>query len=212
MLEGLDDLRERVDIFPLRLRDRLDLLTGLARAGERPVFLGIFAAGDELSCDALLEFSVTSGIHRDCDFFYSDEECISLATGVVEKFFKPRWSPDLLLSTNYIGRFWCASRELLERSQATVADLLNLGEFDLVLRCTEQSREIRHIPSVLCRSPARRLDSEVGMQRSLARALQRRGIDGEIIAGARPGTYRLKRRVIGQDLVSIIIPTCAARG
>jgi ADP-heptose:LPS heptosyltransferase/GT2 family glycosyltransferase len=212
VLEGLDDFRERVDVLPLRRRDRLDLLTGLGRAGERPAFLGVLTAGDELSCDALLECSVTSGMHQDCDFFYSDEECISPATGVVDEFFKPRWSPDLLLSMNYIGRFWCASRELLKRSGATLADLLNLGEFDLVLRCTEQSRGIRHIPSVLCRSTARRLDSDAGMQRSLVRALERRRIDGEIIAGARPGTYRLKRRVTGQDLVSIIIPTCASRG
>ena len=212
VFEGLDGLRERVDVLPLARRDRLDGLAGLARAGERPVFLGILGAGDEPGCDALLELSVTSGMHRDCDFFYSDELCVNPATGAVEEFFKPQWSPDLLLSTNYIGRFWCASRELLERSEATVADLLNLGEFDIVLRCTEQSRGIRHIPSVLCRSAASRLDSEAGMQRSLARAIERRGIDGEIIAGYRPGTWRLKRRVTGQNLVSIIIPTCASRG
>ena len=113
VLEGLDELRQRADVLPLRRRDRLDSLAALARAGERPVFLGILAAGDELSCDAMLEFSVTSGMHRDCDFFYSDEKCINPVTGVIEEFFKPQWSPDLLLSTNYIGRFWCASLELL---------------------------------------------------------------------------------------------------
>jgi len=212
VLEDLEGLRGRVDVLPLRRRDRLADLAGLARAGERPVFLGILAAGDELSCDAMLELSVTSGIHQDCDFFYSDELCFNPATGKVEEFFKPQWSPDLLLSMNYIGRFWCASQELLERSQATVSDLLNLGEFDIVLRCTEQSRGIRHIPSVLCRSTARRLDSDAGMRRSLARAIERRRIEGEIITGGRPGTWRLKRRVNGQDLVSIIIPTCASRG
>jgi ADP-heptose:LPS heptosyltransferase/GT2 family glycosyltransferase len=212
VLEGLDGLRERVEVLPLRRRDRLDHLAGLARVGERPVFLGILGAGDELGCDAMLELSVTSGMHRDCDFFYSDELCVNPSTSVVEEFFKPQWSPDLLLSTNYIGRFWCASRELLERSEATVADLLNLGEYDIVLRCTEQSRGIRHIPSVLCRTLPNGLDSEAWMKRSLARAIERQGIDGEIIVGGRPGTYRVKRRVSGQDLVSIIIPTCASRG
>jgi ADP-heptose:LPS heptosyltransferase/GT2 family glycosyltransferase len=212
VLEGLDGLRERVDVLPLRRRDRLDRLAALARAGDRPVFLGILGAGDELGCDAMLELSVTSGMNRDCDFFYSDEQCINPVTNVIEDFLKPQWSPDLLLSTNYIGRFWCASRELLERTEATVTDLLNLGEYNIVLRCTEQSRGIRHIPSVLCRATPTGLDSEAGMKRSLARAIERRGIDGEIIAGNRPGTYRLKRRVSGQDLVSIIIPTCASRG
>jgi ADP-heptose:LPS heptosyltransferase/GT2 family glycosyltransferase len=212
VLEGLDGLRERVDVLPLRRRDRLDRLTGLARAGERPVFLGILGAGDELTSDAMLELAVTSGMHRDCDFFYSDEQCINPATGVIEAFFKPQWSPDLLLSTNYIGRFWCATGELLERSEATVADLLSCGEYDIVLRCTEQSHGVHQIPSVLCRSTRRRLDSEGGMRRSLARAIERRGIDGEIITGCGPGTYRLKRHVLGQDLVSIILLTCGSKG
>jgi ADP-heptose:LPS heptosyltransferase/GT2 family glycosyltransferase len=212
VLEGLDVIRERVDVLPLRRRDRLGDLAALVRAGERPVFIGILGAGDELSCDAMLELSVTSGMYRDCDFIYSDERCINPATGVFEDFFKPQWSPDLLLSTNYIGRFWCASRELFERTEASMADLLNLGEYDIVLRCSEQSRGIRHIPSVLCRSVPKRLDSEAGMERSLARAIERRGIEGEITAGYRHGTYRLKRRVTVRDLVSIIIPTCASRG
>ena len=211
VLEGLDHLRGRVDVLPLRSRDRLHDLARFAPAGARPVFLGVLAAGDEPSCDALLEMSVTTGMHRGCDFFYSDEQCINPATGAVEEFLKPQWSPDLLLSTNYIGRFWCASRELLERSEATLADLLNLGEYDIVLRCTERSRGVQRIPSVLCRSAGRRFDSEAGKKRSLARAIERRGIDGEIIAGCQPGSYRLKRQVIGKDLVSIIVPTCASR-
>jgi ADP-heptose:LPS heptosyltransferase/GT2 family glycosyltransferase len=212
VLEGFDDLRGRVDVLPIGHRARIANLAGLAPAEERPLFLGVLAAGDELGCDALLEVSVTSGMHRGCDLFYSDEACTNPATGRVEAFLKPQWSPDLLLSTNYIGRFWCASRELFERSQTTVADLLTLGEFDVLLRCTEQSRGIRHIPSVLCQSTAGRLDGEAGIKRSLVRAIERRGIDGEIVAGRRPGTWRVKRRVVEQDLVSIVIPTCAARG
>jgi ADP-heptose:LPS heptosyltransferase/GT2 family glycosyltransferase len=212
VLVDLDGIRERVDVLPLRRRDRLDRLIELARAGARPVFLGILSAGDELSCDALLELAVSSGMHQDCDFFYGDEQCANPLTGMIEEFYKPQWSPDLLLSTNYIGRFWCTSRELLERSGATVADLLNRGEYDIVLRCTECSRGIGHIQSVLCRSTASRLDSDAGMQQSLARAIERRGISGEIVAGYRPGAYRLKRRVVKHHLVSIIIPTCAAKG
>jgi O-antigen biosynthesis protein len=212
VLEGFANFRERVDVLAAKRMDRLDGLSALAAAGERPVFVGILTAGDELGCDALLELAVTTGMHRDSDFFYSDEECISRETGAVAEFFKPQWSPDLLLSTNYVGRFWCASRELLDRTGATVADLLKLGEYEIVLRCTEQSRGIRSIPTVLCRRSAEHLDSEQGERRSLVRAMERRSIDGEIIAGYGPGTYRLKRRIIAEDLVSIVIPTCASRG
>jgi O-antigen biosynthesis protein len=209
MLNGFDGFRERVEVLELGYMKPLHRLIGCD--DRHPVFLGILTAGDELGCDAFLELAVTSGLSRDCDFFYSDELCINSATGAFEEFFKPQWSPDLLLSTNYIGRFWCARRELLERTEVTLADLLDLGEYDIMLRCTEQSRGIRHIPSVLCKSPARRLDSEAGSKRSLARAMERREIEGEIVAGYGPGTYRLKRKVIARDLVSIIITTCARR-
>jgi ADP-heptose:LPS heptosyltransferase/GT2 family glycosyltransferase len=208
-LDGFDQFQERIEVLELGRTDPLYRLAG--RGEDPPVFLGILTAGDELGCDAFLELAVASGLNRDCDFFYSDELCVNPPTGMLEEFFKPQWSPDLLLSTNYIGRFWCATRELLERTEITLADLLRFGEYDVVLRCAEQSREFRHIPSVLCRRPTRRLDSEAGMKLSLERALERRGIEGEVAAGYGPGTYRLKRRV-ARDLVSIIIATCGSRG
>ena len=209
VLNGFDDFRERVEVLELGCIEPLHRLIGCDDG--RLVFFGILTAGDELGCDAFLELAVTSGLNRGCDFFYSDEQCVNPATGEFEEFFKPQWSPDLLLSTNYIGRFWCARRELLERTAITLVNLLDLGEYDAMLRCTEQSRGIRHIPAVLCRSPARRLDSEEGSKRSLDRAMKRREIEGEIVAGYGPGTYRLKRKVITRNLVSIIITTCARR-
>jgi ADP-heptose:LPS heptosyltransferase/GT2 family glycosyltransferase len=209
ILDGFDGFRERIEISALGRTDQLHQFGEYD--DQPPVYLGILAAGDELGCDAFLELAVTSGLNPDCDFFYSDELCINPATGALEEFLKPQWSPDLLLSTNYIGRFWAAKRDLLERAEVTLPELLHLGEFDAVLRCTEQSCGIRHIPSVLCKAAMRRLDSEAGMKRSLQRAVERRGIQGEVTAGYRSGTYRLRRRV-AQDLVSIIISTCAARG
>jgi O-antigen biosynthesis protein len=208
ILDGFSRFSERIEICALRRTDPLH------RFGEnddqRPAFVGILGAGDELGCDAFLELAVSTGLDRDCEFFYSDELCINPATGALEEFLKPQWSPDLLLSINYIGRFWAAKRELLDRTEITLAELLHLGEYDSVLRCTEQSRGIRHIPLVLCRAPMPRLDSEAGMKRSLERALDRRGIEGEIDAVQGSGTYRVKRRV-ARDLVSIIIATCGSR-
>ena len=208
-LDGFDQFRQRIEVLELGGTEPLYRLAGCG--ADLPAYLGILAAGDELGCDALLELAVASGLSRDCDFFYSDELCVNPATGMLQEFFKPQWSPDLLLSTNYIGRFWCAKRELLERTKITVADLLRFGEYDVVLRCAEQSHGFGHVPSLLCRSPARRLDSQAGMKLSLERALERRGIEGEVAAGYGPGTYRLKRRV-ARDVVSIIIATCGSRG
>jgi lipopolysaccharide heptosyltransferase II len=209
VLDGFDDIADRIEILP---KGEVQPLADLIDRFGRPVLFGVIGAGDELSVDALLEFAVTTGMYRDADFFYSDELRISPVSKAVEPFLKPQWSPDLLLSTNYIGRLWCAKAELMERTGATLDDVFRFGEYDLVLRATEAAGAIRHIPGLLCQRRVERLDSEAMERRALERTVRRRGIAGEILAGRVSGTYRVKRGLITHGLVSIIIPTCASRG
>jgi ADP-heptose:LPS heptosyltransferase/GT2 family glycosyltransferase len=208
-LAGFDEIAARV--APTAGRGARPVAEILAD-GSRPVLFGIIAAGDELGPDALIEFAMTSGMEREADFFYSDELRINPVSGACEPFLKPRWSPDLLLSTNYIGRLWCATAELVARADATFEELTRFSEYDLVLRLSELAGAIRHIPRILCRRGDERLDSAAAEKKALARALARRGIAGGIRAGVLPGTYRLERRLVRSGLVSIIIPTCGSRG
>ena len=210
---------------PARLRERL--LGGTAASDERievvadpsavlanaaaDTLFAVLAPGDELGVDAFLEMAIAVALNPDADFLYSDERCRNPATGTVEAFFKPQWSPDLMLSGNYVGRLWCARADLL----ASIADpgvLLGHGEYDLLLRCTETAKAVRHISAVLCERADGAIDGPLQTKRALARALARRGVAGEILTGAVPGCYRVKRALSEPGLVSIIIPTCAARG
>ena len=126
-------------------------LTSQALAGEAEArtFLSVLKPGDELGCDALLEMAVATAGDSDADFLYSDERRRNPATGNIEAFFKPQWSPDLLLSTNYIGHLWCARAALLCSIADPAEDLLAHGDYDLVLRCTEAAKTIRHVAAVL---------------------------------------------------------------
>lgn len=185
----------------------------VSRAGNSRSFVLKLIAGDELGCDALLEFAVSGALYPHADLFYSDELRIDPVDGKMGPFFKPAWSPDLHLSTNYLGRAWCADRRLLRRAGVS-NDALGAGagaDYDLTLRLTEAAKRIVHIPKVL---HMRRSSGAGGLQqgrRALANALRRRGIAGEVHFGYPRGTYRIKRSLrIGR--VSIIIPTCAADG
>jgi ADP-heptose:LPS heptosyltransferase len=206
-IDGFDEISDRVSIV-----DEACSLSELVVGQPGPALFGIIAAGDELSCDALLELAVTSGMHRDADLIYSDELRVSPVSNVLEPFLKPQWSPDLLLSTNYIGRLWCAAQQLIERTGATLDDVLRFGEYDLVLRLTENAFAIRHIPKMLCQRGGERLDAEAEERRSLERAIVRRGVAAEALAGCVSGSYRVRRSLVTQGLVSIIIPTCGSRG
>ncbi len=169
-------------------------------------------AGDLLGADALLEFALTASLHRGRDLIYGDEVRISPVSGEKEPFFKPDFSPDLLLSTNYIGRPWAVRSGLLAASGATPADLWALGEYDLVLRCCERSLGVHHVPKLLCQRLAAALDDPGQEQAALTAALTRRGVAGAVVGTPVSGTWRVKRALTSQGKVSIIIPTCAAHG
>jgi hypothetical protein len=168
LLTGFDDISDRIEVLP---KGEVRSLAELANRFSQPVLFGLLAAGDELSGDALIECAVTTGMHRDADLIYSDELRVSPVSKAVEPFLKPQWSPDLLLSTNYIGRLWFATAELIERTGATLGEVFRLGEYDLVLRSSEAARAIRHVPRLLCRrgderSTARRWNVEHLRERS----------------------------------------------
>jgi cellulose synthase/poly-beta-1,6-N-acetylglucosamine synthase-like glycosyltransferase len=90
-------------------------------------------------------------------------------------------------------------------------------DYDLVLRIMERTSRIHHIPKILYRwrklpeSAASALDAKPwaheAARRALADHLQRTGRDAEVLPGAAPGCFRIRHRIAGSPLVSIVIPT-----
>jgi ADP-heptose:LPS heptosyltransferase/GT2 family glycosyltransferase len=187
-------------------------LTAAGADAGRPVLHLLLLPGDEPGADALLELAVASGRHPDRDLLYGDEVRLSPVSKDQEPFFKPDFSPDLLLSTNYIGRPWVATSALLAKTGATPASLIADGEYDLLLRCSELAAGVHHIPKLLCQRSAMALDDAGLEEAALERALDRRGIAGEVLSTAIQGTWRVRRTVPLTGKVSIIIPTCASQG
>jgi O-antigen biosynthesis protein len=205
---------ELVTIELAALGDKCRLVTGFS-PGEmlnNASFLAILTPGTELGCDAFHEMALVTAAHRDADFLYSDERRLNPGAGQIEAFFKPQWSPDLLLSTNYVGQLWCARAGLVHRAVAATEDLLRQGPYDLVLRLTEAAQTIRHVPSVLCEREPGTFDDAAQDRLALDRAIRRKGIAASVLPGIVGGTYRLKRELSTDGLVSIIIPTRAAQG
>ena len=204
------DLPEQASVVALQ-PDRLlaDCVEDTGSVGNTGAVL--LAPGDQLGEDALLELAVAGALDPAADFLYADERRIDPSDGEAKAFFKPDFSPDLLLSTNYIGRPWAASTGLLRRAGLRQGELQACGHYDAVLRLTEQARRIGHVAKVLCarggRGEARGLE-----RRALQRAMRRRAIAGRLLGGPVGGSYRLRRAVDPRGRVSIIIPTSGARG
>ncbi len=179
-----------------------------------PLLVGALVAGDELGCDALAEIAVQSGLHRSAALLYADELRQETASGGREAFFKPGFSPDLLLATNYIGRPWFAMSGLLANTGASPRSLRDNGDYDLLLRCVEHIGHdgVRGVPRLLCERARDGAEDPASESAALTRMAMRRGLQAAVEPGLVPGTWRLRRSLMRPGLVSVIIPTCAANG
>jgi ADP-heptose:LPS heptosyltransferase/GT2 family glycosyltransferase len=183
-----------------------------AAAGDGAALIGVLAFGDELGRDALGAFAVASGIHRHADCFYADEFRLAPGTPRPEAFFKPDFSPALLLSANYIGRPLLARPALLAATGVTAESLMRDGFHDLALRCTEAAAAIHHLPELLSRTDRGIVPKADDGGTALRDAMARRGIAADVSPGTAPETWRVRRVAPVTGKVSIIIPTRAAKG
>ena len=104
--------------------------------------------------DDLLPFNALSenakAIHEtEADVLYSDEDHLSLDGKHINPFFKPDWSPDLLYNQNYIGHFLVFRKPLFYKIGAFRSDYDGSQDYDLMLRFSEVTDKICHIPMIL---------------------------------------------------------------
>src|SRR5262249_36587464 len=78
-------------------------------------FIGLLDSDDILMPHALFEVVRALNEQPRTDLIYSDEDKVDETGGVRwDPFFKPDWSPDLLLSMNYVCHFGVYRRSLVE--------------------------------------------------------------------------------------------------
>jgi len=162
--------------------------------------------GHECSPDMLAEIALSLDANEGCDLIYADERRIDPVTDTVEAFFKPDWSPHLLASMNYIGRPFALPMAM----NADAAALAKLSDYDLMLERTEGAQKIVHVSKLLYERHDRP-DAKTE-KAALDRMVKRRKLKASVEPGRTPETFRLKSKEKIDGLVSIIIPTCAARG
>lgn len=218
-------IREMLDEYAARdARIKLAILEkncGIANASNRAIrlatgeFIGLLDHDDLLTPDALYEVAATLQ-ETGADLIYSDEDRLD-SGGRRAPYFKPAWSPDLLLSCMYLAHFCVYRRSIIDEIGGFREGIDGSQDYDLALRFTERTDKIAHIPKTLYHW--RRVSSSASAlpqyrpsvieagRRALADALDRRQIEGEVENDRVYGFYRVRRRITNPARVSIIIPT-----
>ncbi len=206
---------ERIKITRLTKNGGIAAASNAALTMATGEYVGLLDNDDELTRDALVEIAERART-TDADILYSDEDKIDPSGVHVEPHFKPDYAPDYLFCNNYICHFCVFRKSLLDAIGGFRGGFDGAQDFDLLLRATEKTQRVEHIPKVLYHW--RKTDSSTATSsvmkpkashagvRALGESLQRRRIAATPDHGPFPTTYRVRRRIEGQPLVSIIIP------
>ena len=142
-----DDRRVKIDFLAENLGISGNSNRALALAtGE---YVGLLDHDDTLAPFALYEVVKVINEKPDVDFLYSDKDCLNEHGERISPLFKPKWSPELMLSANYLTHFCVMRREHLVAVGGFRPDTDGAQDWDLFLRVIERAGRIEFIDKVL---------------------------------------------------------------
>jgi len=181
-------------------------------------FISLLDHDDLLTVDALYEVVKLLNQHPDADMIYSDEDKVNEHNDFCLPCYKPDWCPDSFLSRMYTCHLGTYRRSLVNEIGGFRDAYNGSQDYDLVLRITEKTNKIFHIPKILyhwrfhpesasASKDAKPYAYEAAV-RAITDAIHRRGEPGQVLAHQNlPGHYTVRYAINTEKLVSIIIPT-----
>ena len=204
--QGLERVRVLPANGPLRGAEALNRAVHAA-SGE---LVALVEPGDLLHPSALLEAARLLQDRPEADLIYTDEDRLDPRGAHLDPVFKPDWSPERILGELYTGRLALYRRSLVLRIGAFRDGFGEPPEHDLVLRLTEESEKVLHIPRVLYHRRSR--GAPRASEDAVQDALRRRRTEGRAEPLSSPGRLLVHLRPRGDPFVSILIPSRDAPG
>lgn len=176
-------------------------------------YVALLDHDDELTSDALYWNAKIICSHPESEIIYSDEDKISPDGELMDVFYKPDWSPELMFNCMYMGHLTVYKKSLIDQVGGFRSEFDFSQDYDLALRATEVAVDIRHIPHVLYHwrqaegSAAQKGGkpyARVSNLAALQAAVDRRGIDAKVVE--LPTANRVKVEN-WRPKVSIVVPT-----
>ncbi|MBI4763536.1 MAG: glycosyltransferase [Deltaproteobacteria bacterium] len=178
-------------------------------------FVAFLDHDDTIAPFALFRMVERLNQNPDLDLLYSDRDLLSWdGQKRFRPFFKPDWSPETLVSVNYLVHLIVIRKSLVERAGGFRAEMDGAQDWDLFFRITEMTSLIVHIPEILYHwrvgphSAAWSLMAKpyvVQAQfQAVKRHFERAGIDVKVTLGRR-GFIKIKWNNLNPLKVSIVM-------
>lgn len=181
-------------------------------------YIALLDHDDELALNALYENVLLLNSFPEADIIYSDEDKLSVKGDRFDPFFKPDWSPDLLLSQMYTCHLSLYRKSLVDQVGGFRVGYEGSQDFDLMLRISELTSNIYHIPKILyhwraiqsstASSGSSKDYTHMAGLKAVQDAIERRGYDAEVESiDDHSNVYLTRFKPTGNPKVSIIIPS-----
>jgi GT2 family glycosyltransferase len=171
---------------------------------------------DVLEPDALFQNVRLLQENPALDLIYSDEDKLTEA-GFDSPILKPDWSPDFFLSCNYLCHMIFLRRDLVRAVDGFRREFDGSQDYDLLLRITERTKRIHHIPRVLYHwrrsenSSASDVRQKPGQLEASWRAieahLKRRGELAHVTVDWPTHAFCVRRQLLEPRKISVIVPS-----
>lgn len=118
--------------------------------------LAVVAAGDAFEPDWTFQVTATAHDNPVLDIIGWDDDVV-VDGNLTDPRFRPRWSPDMLLGANYLGRSFAVRHRVITAAGGLGVDDVNddAAWWDLLLRCDFDAGRVGRIPRVLAHLTAR---------------------------------------------------------
>jgi glycosyltransferase involved in cell wall biosynthesis len=189
--------------------------TNAALELARGRYIALLDHDDMLAPDALEQIAAVIAADPGLDMVYSDEDIVSDGV-VLEPHPKPGWSPEHMAALMYTCHLGVYRRTLARELGGFDTRYDGCQDFDFVLRLTERTDRIAHIPRILYHWRAHPASTAtfgggakphafLGQPAAIAAHLERVGVAAEVRYGYLPGIHRIVHRVDPAASVAIAL-------
>ena len=206
----------RIRVVPLETNAGIAVATNTGIADAKNDYT-VFMDHDDRLAPSGLEW-VSTCCPR-ADLIYTDEDKITEEGEHWGEFFKPSWSPRMLLGLNYVSHLTCVRTSLLNDVGGIQAGTDGVQDHDLLLRISERDVTVAHVPYIayhwrawaesVAGNPSSKMEVESRGHEMVQRAIDRRGWNARAVLGdGAPFNYRvLFNEPESHPVVKVIIPT-----